>query len=173
MRKVTNFFFTNKILQRIKQQFPIVVLFRKTKLWQSFSCTHPCLMTLSKLLRCCTCNVCASRQYIYTEGNNGNINESLEPCNNHTFNSLFSDPFSNSEADEFRKYSFCKENHRYKLSFKLSKSTEQKIDRMCKYTEHLDRQDLCQISSIYISTACSQANKKDQYLKVDISVTIN
>jgi hypothetical protein len=103
-------------------------------------------MTLSKLLRCCTCNVCASRQYIYTEGNNGNINESLEPCNNHTFNSLFSDPFSNSEADEFRKYSFCKENHRYKLSFKLSKSTEQKIDRMCKYTEHLDRQDLCRIS---------------------------
>ena len=24
--------------------------------------------------------------------------------------------------------------------------TEQKIDRMCKYTEHLDRQDLCRIS---------------------------
>ena len=103
-------------------------------------------MTLSKLLRCCTCNVCASRQYIYTEGNNGKINESLEPCNNHTFNFLFSDPFSNSEADEFRKYSFCKENHRYKLSFKLSKSTEQKIDRMCKYTEHLYRQDLFRIS---------------------------
>jgi hypothetical protein len=26
-------------------------------------------------------------------------------------------------------------------------------------------------TSIYISTACSQANKKEQYLKVDISVT--
>jgi hypothetical protein len=128
MRKVTNFFFTNKrqdILQRIKQQFSIVV-FQKTKLWQSFSCTHPASWPC---LNCCVAalvmRACAQRQYIYTEGNNGNINESLEPCNNHTlkcFPLFFSDRFSNSEADEFRNYSFCKENHCYKLSFKLSKS---------------------------------------------------
>jgi Na+-translocating ferredoxin:NAD+ oxidoreductase RnfC subunit len=107
MRKVTNFFFTNKRQEITKNQTAISnrrsILKHKT-LAKLFLYTS-CLMTLSKLLRCCNCNAC--------------------------------NWFSNSEADEFRKYSFCQENHRYKLSFKLSKSTEQKIDRMSKYTEQL------------------------------------
>ena len=95
-------------------------------------------MTLSKLLR-----AACKAAYLHRGKQQQNKRIIRTMQYNHILkSSVFPDP----KANEFLKYSFCKENHRHKLSFKLSKSAEQKVDGMCKYTEHLDRQDLCRIS---------------------------
>ena len=128
MRKVTNFFVTNKQQDITKNQTAISNRspISKNKTLAKLFLHTSCLMTLSKLLRA------ACKAVYLHRGKQQQINESLEPCNNHILkSSVFPDRFSNSEANEFLKYSFCKENY---------------VDGMCKYIEHLDRQDLCRIS---------------------------